>query len=212
LAGAGALRSTARDLAVFVAANARLADSSLSHVMLECQQPRESTGPFGKIGLMWQIDTLHKTIWHNGGTGGYRSYIGFKADGSRGVVVLANSANSVDDLGQYLLGDKAKVDDFKLTKARRAIQLPREVLEAYVGQYKFSLAPVTITATRDGNRFYIQMTGQERLEFFPESQTDFFTKVVDAQLTFVTNGASQATAVVLHQNGIDQTAKRIGPP
>ena len=111
LAGCGALRSTAHDLAIFVAANMGLTPSPISHAMMETHLPRHATGPRGQIGLVWQIDTAHGTLWHNGGTGGYHSYIGFKSDGSRGVVVLANSANAIDDLGQFLLGDRPGLED-----------------------------------------------------------------------------------------------------
>jgi CubicO group peptidase (beta-lactamase class C family) len=118
LAGAGALRSTASDLLVFVAANLGLTNCSLTHAMMQTHLPRHSTGSIGKIGLMWQIDSAHETLWHNGGTGGYHSYIGFKMAERRGVVVLANSQNDIDDIGRYLLGDRAEVKDFTPPKAQ----------------------------------------------------------------------------------------------
>jgi CubicO group peptidase (beta-lactamase class C family) len=117
LAGAGALRSTANDLLKFLAANMGLTKSSLSNAMTATQQPRHASGFLRKIGLAWQIETVSGTIWHNGGTGGYHSYIGFKKDPPRGVVVLANSRNDIDDIGQYLLGDRSDVEDFTPPKA-----------------------------------------------------------------------------------------------
>jgi hypothetical protein len=44
---------------------------------------------------------------------------------------------------------------------------------------------------------------------FPESDKDFFLKVVDAQLTFETDSQGKATDLILHQNGMNQKAKRI---
>jgi hypothetical protein len=38
---------------------------------------------------------------------------------------------------------------------------------------------------------------------FPESQTEFFTKVVAADIEFLSNGKGEVTAMVLHQNGRD---------
>jgi hypothetical protein len=38
-------------------------------------------------------------LWHNGGTGGFRSFISFAPDTSVGVVVLSNSARSFDAIG-----------------------------------------------------------------------------------------------------------------
>jgi CubicO group peptidase (beta-lactamase class C family) len=117
LAGAGALRSTANDLLKFLAANMGLTNTNLSKAMTATQQPRHASGFLRKIGLAWQIETVSGTIWHNGGTGGYHSYIGFKKDPPRGVVVLANSRNDIDDVGQYLLGDRSDVKDFTPPKA-----------------------------------------------------------------------------------------------
>jgi hypothetical protein len=60
----------------------------------------------------------------------------------------------------------------------------------------------------DGDQLRAQLTGQGQLAIFPESETKFFLKVVDAQLDFVTDAAGSVTHVVLHQNGIDQKALR----
>jgi hypothetical protein len=49
---------------------------------------------------------------------------------------------------------------------------------------------------------------QPKLEVFPESDRDYFLKVVDAQITFVTDGQGRATELILHQGGRDQHAKR----
>jgi CubicO group peptidase (beta-lactamase class C family) len=59
--------------------------------------------------LAWQHQPLYvfgrgpRMVWHNGGTGGYASFLGFTRDTEAAVVVLANSAKSVDDVGVGLL-------------------------------------------------------------------------------------------------------------
>lgn len=72
---------------------------------------------------------------------------------------------------------------------------------------------VFFSLRREGNHLLAQLTGQPYVEIFPESETNFFYKVVDAQLTFHTVGG-RTTELVIHQNGVDQTAKRISdePP
>ena len=47
-------------------------------------------------------------IWHNGGTGGFRSFLGFTEQGGLGVLILSNSSEDVDDLAIELLRDLAK--------------------------------------------------------------------------------------------------------
>jgi hypothetical protein len=68
--------------------------------------------------------------------------------------------------------------------------------------------PATLTVTHEGSRFYIRLADQDRVEFFAETPTDFFAKDLDAQFTFVKDASGKVTAVVLHQNGLDQTANR----
>jgi serine-type D-Ala-D-Ala carboxypeptidase/endopeptidase len=202
-AGAGGLRSTANDMLRFLAANVGLTNTSLLKAMIATQQPRHSTGVLRKIGLIWQIQTASGTTWHNGGTGGYHSYIGFKKDPPRAVVVLANSANDIDDIGQFLLGDRPDVKDYAPPKMRQEAKINPRVFDSYVGQYKFTSVNATITVTREENHLFAQMTDQQKFEVFPESETDFFYKVVDAQLTFVKDSTGSVTQLILHQNGRD---------
>lgn len=54
-----------------------------------------------------------------------------------------------------------------------------------------------------------QATGQVEAELYPSSPTEFFLKVVDAQVTFVKNEQGQVTQLVLHQNGRNMPAKKI---
>ena len=60
------------------------------------------------MGYGWFTSTLNEATnlpvqWVNGGTGGFRTFIGFNKDTQSGVVVLSNSANEVDELGFLFL-------------------------------------------------------------------------------------------------------------
>jgi hypothetical protein len=213
-AGAGALRSTVNDLVKFLAANFEVVPAKLAPAIRMAHQPRHAAGAGMEIGLGWHIASKHaaKLVWHNGGTGGYRSFMGFNPEKKRGIIVLANSAQSVDDIGFHFLEPKYPLADSKPAKGRVAVQLKPEILERYVGRYQ--LAPgVFFNLRRDGSQLQAQLTGQPYAEIFPESETRFFYKVVDAQLTFH-NADGRTTELVLHQNGMDQTAKKISnqPP
>src|SRR6266404_338219 len=96
LAGAGALRSTANDMLKFLAANLDAGDGPLPSALRETHKARRPTGmPQLEIGLGWHI--FHRfdndLVWHNGGTGGYHSWIGFLAARRVGVVVLSADRN-----------------------------------------------------------------------------------------------------------------------
>ena len=91
---------------------------------------------------------------------------------------------------------------------RTAIALDPAVYDGYVGHYKFAETAV-MTVSRDGAHFLTRLTGQGPVEIFPQSPTEFFAKMVNAQLTFETDGEGHATALVLHQNGQNHTAPRM---
>lgn len=50
----------------------------------------------------------NELIWHNGGTGGYCSFIGFLPKMNVGVVALSNASTDVgvDDIGQHLFNSE----------------------------------------------------------------------------------------------------------
>jgi hypothetical protein len=82
------------------------------------------------------------------------------------------------------------------------------ILERYVGNYQLGPGFI-LSVTREGARLFTQATHQARIEVFPSSQTEFFLKVTNAQLTFYLDGKARAERVVLHQHGRDLSAKRV---
>ena len=211
LAGAGALRSTVNDMLKFVAANLGLTKSPLLVAMQKAHQSQRETGqPDLSIGLNWHILKKFDSemIWHNGGTGGYHSFIGLDKKNRRGVVVLSNSANDIDDIGRHLLVSQYPLAKIEPPKEHKAIQLDPKIFEAYAGEYQ--LGPgFSLVFTHEGDKLFMQPTGQSKVEILPESETDFFLGVADIQVTFVKDDKGQVNAAILHQNGRNVTAKKI---
>ena len=74
----------------------------------------------------------------------------------------------------------------------------------------YELAPeFQITVTLEDGQLQLQATGQQKVPIFAESDSEFFLRVVDAQVTFVRDGTGAATSLILHQGGADQTARKI---
>ena len=110
LAGAGALRSTANDMLRFAAAalGAPGTPAELASALAEAERPRRdiSLGPMAaQIGLNWFTGRVGAIdiVWHNGGTGGYRAFLGLDKPRQRAVVVLTNSTVGVDEIGRHIL-------------------------------------------------------------------------------------------------------------
>ncbi|HTG29191.1 MAG TPA: DUF3471 domain-containing protein [Methylomirabilota bacterium] len=91
---------------------------------------------------------------------------------------------------------------------RTEVPVDPKVFNGYVGRYE--LAPnFILTVTREDDHLFTQATGQPKLQIYPESDRDYFLKVIDAQITFVTDSNGRATELILHQGGMDQHAKRL---
>ncbi len=108
VAGAGALRSTAADMLRYLRAQLGEGPEALVAASARTHEPRAAVSGAVRIGLGWHLAPLPgggpEAVWHNGGTGGYRSYAGFVKEKKAAVIVLSNSVNDgVDALGQAVL-------------------------------------------------------------------------------------------------------------
>ena len=203
LAGAGAIRSTANDMLKFIAANLDSTSKPLGPVLATTHYARRDVDAAQmKIGLNWHILNAfgRPLVWHNGGTGGYRSFIGMDAATQRGVVVLSNQSIGADDIGFHLLDARAPLAP--APKVRKEIAVDPALLETYVGVYQLS-PTFSLTITREGASLFGQATGQPKIEMFAESPTEFFLKDVDAQITFEKDPAGKVTRLILHQGGMN---------
>jgi D-alanyl-D-alanine-carboxypeptidase/D-alanyl-D-alanine-endopeptidase len=217
LAGAGALRSTANDMLTFLAAQLGLIKSDLGSAIAATRSKWMPAGAGMEIGLGWlkRPKAGSEIIWHNGGTGGYRSFAGFDPKAQIGVVVLSNvyTTAGVDDIGFHLLDTESGLLPpnsplLQPPQEHKEITLDSNILDRYVGKYQF-VPNVFMTITRNSNQLSAQLTGQGPAEIYPENQTDFFYRVVDAQILFRIDGQGRADALVLRQFGREQLAKRV---
>ncbi len=211
LAGAGAIRSTANDLLTFLAADLGYKSTPLAPAMASMLAVRRPTGEPGlEIALGWHVLTRDgiEIVWHNGGTGGFRSFVGYVPKYRTGVVVLSNAETDkgIDDIGMHLLDAKAPLAE--PTVARKEAAVDPALFDGYVGRYELT-PDFILTVTREGAHLYVQATGQPRFEVFPESDRTYFYKVVDAQITFATDKNGRAASLMLRQNGRDVAAKRM---
>jgi pimeloyl-ACP methyl ester carboxylesterase len=107
----------------------------------------------------------------------------------------------------------------EVPKPRIAIKLDAKLLDACIGEYEF--APDTIfftgmklTIRRNGDHLVGRSVGRDALpgdlDIYPESETNFFLKIYDAQLTFIKNDKGEVTAVIHHFAGFpDSEGKKL---
>ncbi len=131
-----------------------------------------------------------------------RSETEFTINGVEASLTFVKSQNGkVSHLVLHQNGDHeaSKISD-TVPKTRVAVQVPSKALEACVGQYELGPGQI-LTVRRDGEKLRAQLTGQPSFQIFPETETNFFYKVVDAQITFVRGADNKVGKLILHQNG-----------
>ena len=90
---------------------------------------------------------------------------------------------------------------------KKDAEVSEEVLKQYTGKYQ--LAPnFVLTVTTEGNKIFTQATGQPKFEIYPDSETKFYLKVVEAKIEFVKE-SSKVTKLILYQNGREMPAAKI---
>lgn len=205
-AGAGALRSTTNDMLRFADAVTHRDRGPLGRAIAISIEPRRPTTiPDMRIALGWHVREKNgrQIVWHNGGTGGFRTFFGFDPVTGANAMVWSNTAASVDDIGLHMLDTSVTL---RPTPPQVVVSVAAVTLRSYVGAYP--LAPTfVITITESNGKLYAQATGQPRFRLWPESDTVFALHVVPAKMIFE-RGADGALSLTLDQNGVKQKAAR----
>jgi D-alanyl-D-alanine-carboxypeptidase/D-alanyl-D-alanine-endopeptidase len=116
LAGGGGLHSNVNDLLTFAAANLRLTETDLHPAMELCHVKQgKKDGNDGYVTMGWTLwnDDGKYILFKDGGTGGYRTFLGIDKKNRFGVVVLSNSNNSITDIGLHILDSTSKIHPYK---------------------------------------------------------------------------------------------------
>jgi hypothetical protein len=92
--------------------------------------------------------------------------------------------------------------------ARQEVAVDATILNSYVGFYRLNDNAV-FTVTRDENHLVTRLTGQGAVPIYPQSDTEFFAKIVDAEISFIPGTKGQARSLILHQGGGNIPMERI---
>lgn len=164
-------------------------------------------------GFGWLIaphkEYVGRNYLHTGGYPGYETMIDRYPDKNKTIILLTNTYNVVNiyqvtNSIENILFNKP----FTIPKAmpfQRSISLNPAQLKAIEGNYTLK-GDAKIMITTNGSQAYAQITGQPRVEIYPESDVEFFYTVVAAKLKFTKDSDSKINKVVLLQNGMNLQA------
>lgn len=215
LTGAGALRSSANDMLTFLEAFLGYRESTLATAMQAMLDVRRPAGQI-QIGLGWLLNSAdgQEIVWHNGGTGGFSSFVGYDPQKRIGVVVLSNAftQGGVVDIGFHLLNPQRPLASPEPPRQHTEIPIDPGLLDRYTGRYR-ATPNFLLEITRDGDRLFAQAfvqlphnppgdpTAAPRFELFAEGEKTFFARVTDKQIAFETDPEGRVTSLILYQTG-----------
>lgn len=209
LDAAGALRSTAADMAKFVQA---LLDEQ-SPIAPAWRLVREPVAPFGArgrigLGVMIVEREGQPVYYHGGGTGGFRSTFEVEPAKRRGAVVLLNN----DTLEPAALVAAARRPAAAPPATARAeVSLSRDEKLAYTGVYPLADGRARFTVVLDAaGELRVRLTGQAFLPVGAAGGDRFFSRVVPAEFQFARDDAGRVHRLTLHQGGNTLPAERSG--
>jgi hypothetical protein len=201
---AGGLYSTVGDLLLWD--QALYTEKLVSRKSLD-----EAFTPFkSNYGYGWSIGKRfdRQVIAHGGGIFGFSSYIArFPADRVT-VIVLSNvegapSGEIANALAAIVFGAP-----YEVPMERKEIAVAVKTLEKYVGKYQLT-PQLVLSVTLENGKLLAQVSTQPKLELFAESETAFFFKTVNAQVTFVVSAQGEVTGLVFRQGGSEIPAQKI---
>ena len=196
---AGALYSTTRDLLKWqqgLFAGKVVSKASLVRMITPVKDG------YG-LGVVSETQKGRRVIAHGGGIDGFNTHLAYYPDTKTVIVALSNVNGPVPSTVTGQLGALMHGEAVTLLSERQEISVPAATLAKYVGAYAMPSATI-MRITLTGNQLMAQLGAQQANAIFPESETRFFLKAVDAEIEFAADGSF----LVLHQGGRDVKAPR----
>lgn len=200
LRGGTGLRSSAEDMAVYLAANAGPAETPLEEAMRVPHEVRTPYDPEGEgYGWSWRTYTVAGQpllVTHGGRTAGFSALIGFEPEAGIGTVVLAGTRDFNDWTARDLLYARAPtpIVDAAVDPA---------ILEQYVGAYgsrggRYRATPrrgVRFIRLEDEGYLTYQPAGAIRTRLYALSDSSFYMLRAPLTVTFARIGDAVEMAI-----------------
>ena len=211
LPGAGGVHATLRDMMRFAKAQLAPPPGTFGEAIeLAWKQQTAADASGTAMGLGWMIaGDEGQTRWHNGQTGGFHASLFINRQFKSAVVVLCNTGVEAGDLlATQLIQKSAGLEPQVVQPAADATAINAPLRQRLVGRYQLTPTFIFDVQDRDGH-LMVGITNQPTQEVFPDSPTLWSYRGIDATLAFNVDENGKCDLLVLLQNGLKQTAKRL---
>lgn len=204
--GSGGYHSSAKDMLHLLEAYIGSRNTNSLNLELTLEPRHEISKRFDREqsiqSIGWKLLKCGETevYWHDGGTDGFRSFMGFDPNSKTGVVVLSNSETDVEHIGFHILNNQTfNMREFNIT------ELSTEQIDI-VGKYNFTKNS-SLEITRDEDKIFAKLNNESKLQIYPESDLVFFFTDTYSSIKFEKNEFGVIDTAVLYKNshGEDRT-------
>lgn len=181
MAGVGGVRATLNDMVRYMEGQLGLRESAITPALARTQQPVANVGG-RNMGMNWFLSARNgrALAMHDGGTGGYSSYVVFDRAAGRAAVLLSDTSlitvGGLIGLGQHLLDPTLPVG-----APRTAAAPDAKLIDALVGRYRLRNG-LGMQLRRKDNALFVQADGQSEYQMGYDSAGDFYPLQFDALL------------------------------
>lgn len=207
-APAGGMYSNLTDMLRFLHANMAPQSTSLGASIIASHKKHVTLSNFGFAAINWlvRVENSDTVYFHMGETAGFHTWIGFNHKTKSGVVILADAASDIEDIGFHLLLPNVPLSPppVWLTN-RKEVHIPEAELRKFVGEYRYYDGNTERIVLEGGKLFAVHLWSKWQLH--PESPTSFFFRERDEQMSFtVKNGKVQG--LIDRTSGVDNYAQK----
>ncbi len=200
LYAAGGIYSTTEDLLLWDQAlytNKLLSQKSLDEMFTPVKEMLPGKG----YGYGWWTSQKfgRREIAHGGNLAGFITYIARFPSDRVTVIVLSNNGRGSSGKICNVLSAIAFGARYEIPKERRAIAVESSVLDRYVGEYRFQYPKTTYAISKENGKLFLEEPGFPKAEMFAESETHFFLKTYDVQITFEEDANGSVTGMTVYQ-------------
>lgn len=212
MAAAG-LWTTPSDLVRYMIEVRTSLDGTSNHVLSQAMTKQMLTPGIGDWGLGVQVSGTkdNPAFEHDGANAGFRNaFIAYTKSGD-GVAVMTNG-DAGGELGEEITRAVAAEYGWQDHQPirRHVVHPAPDVMSAYTGRY--AISPTFNADVRvEGDHLTVQATNQPAFSLMATTENRYLVIAFDAEFEFFETKDGEPAYLIMHQNGKDTRAVRIGP-
>lgn len=190
-------------------------DVSLSTQMLDEYQGTYRLSPAMLLNVFRADDKLVVRATGQGAIPFYASAKDefFAGIGDIRISFKRDAQGKVDTLVLHQHGDriapKLSTAEADALRGNKEVAIDPAILRSYSGRYQLAPHAIFVVTVQNG-QLMVKLGDQPSFPVYASARDKFFYRVVDAKIDFERNGSGRIDALLLHQNGADKRAPRLG--